>query len=122
MIYVIMYHLNRIILNTHKANDLVMLCCLRKNKDCEVIKSIEIQGQYMLRATEMKAMKVLRKILGCSMRVLTRDYSTTIEFTFNSPKELITAPDLIKEYLPRGSVRFSSCANKINVFFPIKDL
>lgn len=76
----------------------------------------------MLRASEMRAMKVLRKVLNCSIHVLTRDYSTTIEFTFKSPKDLITAPDIIQEYLPRGSVRFSSIANKINVFFPIKDL
>lgn len=76
----------------------------------------------MLRASEMRAMKVLRKVLNCSIHVLTRDYSTTIEFTFKSPKDLLIAPDIIQEYLPRGSVRFSSIANKINVFFPIKDL
>ena len=76
----------------------------------------------MLRASEMRAMKVLRKVLNCSIHVLTCDYSTTIEFTFKSPKDLLIAPDIIQEYLPRGSVRFSSIANKINVFFPIKDL
>jgi hypothetical protein len=67
-------------------------------------------------------MKEVRRVLGCAIHIINRDHSSTIEFTFKSPKELLTAPDIINAYLPRGTLRFSSIANKVNVFFSSKDL
>lgn len=46
MIYILMYKNNRVVLNTHEVNDLLMLCALRRSSDCRVLNTISEQGEF----------------------------------------------------------------------------